>query len=259
MYFDTHTHLSTKQFNENIQEVINNAYQEKVFNMIVVGMDKENNQRCIDLTYQYDGLSAAVGIHPSDVDNNDIIDLIPLLSNKNVVAIGEIGIDLYWRKDNLERQKEYFIKQLDLSIKYNLPVIIHTRDSFDIVYDIVKSYNGKIKGVFHCFSSNHANAIKVIQLGMYIGISGTVTYPKALEIQEVAKYIPLDRIVIETDCPYLPPQKYRGKQNQPVFVIEVAKKIAELKELPLETIANQTTENAKSIFKIKGDNYEKNN
>jgi len=250
MYFDTHAHLSVKQFEDDLETVIQKAYDNKVFNILLIGMDETQNKRCITIAHQHDGLYAAVGIHPSDVEVSDVSTIIPLLKDKKVVAIGEIGIDLYWRQDNLDKQKEVFIAQLELAVQYNLPVVIHTRNSFDIVYELIKPYKGKIKGVFHCLTSSHADAVKVMQLGFYVGIGGVVTYPKATIVHEIAKNIPIERILIETDAPYLSPHPYRSKRNEPALVTLVAQQIADIKEMPVEMVARITTQNAINLFGI---------
>src|SRR5690554_3864247 len=170
MIIDTHAHVTEDKLYKNIENIISNANQNGVNKIIAVGMDNKHNQRAIALSKRFSNIYPTVGIHPTSVDGNDYDSIIPYLEKGEVVAVGEIGIDLYWRTDNLSKQLIYFEEQIKLAIKYNLPVIIHTRNSFNEAYEVVKKYRGKLKGVFHCFSSNYMDAKKVIDLGLYIGI-----------------------------------------------------------------------------------------
>ena len=250
MIVDTHAHLNTDDFIEDLSDVIKRANLNKVDQIILIGMDDKHNKRAIELANRYSGLYAAVGIHPCDIKQNDITDVIPLLKEKKVVAIGEVGIDLHWKTDNLEEQKKVFIKQLELAVAHDLPVIIHTRESFVEAYECVLPYRGKIRGVFHCLTSSVADAQKVIDLGMYVGIGGVVTFKKAQIVHDIAKTIGLEHILVETDAPYLAPHPYRGKRNEPAYTKLVVEKIAEIKGLSFEEVATQTTKNAQKLFKL---------
>lgn len=248
MIIDTHSHINTKQFKEDFETVINNANNNEVLKIIVVGMDSYHNKKAILLANQYNNLFAAVGIHPSDVDKEDIENIIPLLTNKRVVALGEIGIDLYWRKDNLDKQIFYFEEQIKLAIKYNLPIIIHTRNSFSEAYNIVKKYKNQVRGVFHSFSSNLKDAKLAIDLGFYIGISGVITFNKALELKEIVKEIPLEHLLLETDSPYLSPVPYRGLRNEPAYTKYVAEEVSKIKGVSIELVKEITSKNAHKLF-----------
>ena len=253
MIFDTHSHINTKQFSQDLVDVIKRAKDSGVGYILIPGMDDEHNITGIKLAEQYNELYTSIGIHPVDVDKASLEKLEPLLKvSKKIVAIGEIGIDLYWRKDNLPKQLSIFIKQVELAIKYDLPILVHTRESFDQVYQALLPYKGKIKGVFHCFSSTLENAYQAVELGFYLGISGVVTFPNAKELQTIVKSIPLEKLVVETDAPYLTPQPFRGKRNEPSYVNYVVEKIAELKNVSVLTVVNQTTNTALKLFKIGG-------
>ncbi len=248
MIVDTHCHINTKAFDQDLNEVIKRAIELDVSKMIVVGMDSYHNDKTIELIETYDGLYGAIGIHPCDVEHADFNAIIPLLDHKKVVAVGETGIDLYWDKTNLDKQKAYFIKHIEISIKYNLPLIIHTRDSFNEAYEIIKPYKGKVKGVFHAFSSSLEDALKVIDLGLYIGIGGVVTFPKAETLKEIVKHISLDHMLLETDSPYLTPVPFRGKRNEPGYTKYVCEMVGKIKDVSSEVVAKTTSDNAHKLF-----------
>ena len=256
---DTHAHLNIEQYEENIDQIIQNAQKIGVNKIIVVGMDKKTSLKAIQLANQYDMIYATVGIHPSYVDNSNHNELNELYNKNKVVAVGEIGLDFYWREDNKKLQEQIFEEQIQKAIKLNLPVIIHTRNSFNETYNIVKKYKNQLRGVFHCFSSNLSDAKKVIDLGFYIGIDGPITFKnKNQNLVEIVKNIDLKHILIETDSPYLTPEPYRGKTNQPANVYYVAKKIAEIKKLSIDEVINTTSNNAKNLFNLEVKKNEKN-
>lgn len=248
---DTHAHLNVRQYNKNIDEILKRAKEKGVSKIIVIGMDYKTSIRAIDLANKYTNLYATVGIHPSYVDNCCHLKLNDLYKSKKVIAVGEIGIDLYHRKDNKLLQEKVFEEQVQKAIKLDLPVIIHTRNSFDEAYNILKKYKGKVKGVFHCFSSNLQDAKKVIDLGFYIGIDGPITYQNSNKLLiDIINNISLDKILIETDSPYLTPNPHRGKINEPANVYYVAKEIASIKNISLNEVIKQTTINANKLFKL---------
>jgi len=247
---DTHCHLNIETFKEDYQKVIENAKEAGVKQIIVIGIDPKSNQKAIELAEQYPFIYAAVGIYPGVVDEFGIEGLRPLLDHKKVVALGEIGLDFYWRDDNKKRQIEIFEKQLDIAEELNLPVVIHTRNSFREAYQCVKPYKGRIKGVFHCFSSTLEDAKKAVDLGFYIGIDGPVTFKNAKDIKEIAKHIPLDKILIETDSPYLSPHPFRGKRNEPMRLPYIAQAIADIKGIDVSEVIKQTTINANNLFNL---------
>jgi TatD DNase family protein len=252
MIIDTHCHLNTTEFDTDLHDVITRANSNGVEKIICIGMYKEANLKALDIIKRYDQVYATIGIHPSYVNESyDETLLTEQLKNKKVVAIGEIGIDLYWVKDNLDLQIELFKKQLDLSLKLNLPVIIHLRNSAQEIYDVLKTYQG-LKGVMHCFSEDIFWAQKFMDLGFYIGIGGPVTFKKNLVTKTLVKEIPLDRLLVETDSPYLAPSPHRGKRNEPAYTKLVVEEIAALRGLTSEEIASITTENAHRLFNFGG-------
>lgn len=248
MIIDTHCHLNTQIFDVDRLDVLLRAKNLGVDRIIVVGMDVYHNKKTIELINEHDCLFGAIGIHPCDVEKNDFESIIELLNHKKVVAIGETGIDLYWDKTNFDKQKAFFIKHIKISIKYNLPLIIHTRESFNETYEILKPYKGRVRGVFHAFSSTLADALKVIELGFYIGIGGVITFPKALELKSIVDSIDLSHILLETDAPYLTPVPFRGKRNEPGYTKYVCDMVASIKHLDIEEVAKVTSNNAKKLF-----------
>lgn len=255
MLFDTHVHLNAEQFNDDLQEVIDRAIAEGVTNMVVVGFDELTINKAIELAEKYDFIHASVGWHPVDA-----IDMTPehlewlkeLASHPKVVALGEMGLDYYWDKSPKEIQKEVFRKQIRLAREVKLPIIIHNRDATADIVEILKEENaGEVGGIMHCYSGSVETALECIDMNFYISLGGPVTFKNAKKPKEVAESIPLERLLVETDCPYLTPHPYRGKRNEPAYVKLVAEEIAGLKGLTFEEIAEATTQNAKKLFGIK--------
>jgi TatD DNase family protein len=255
MLFDTHVHLNAEQFNEDLQEVIDRAIAEGVTNMVVVGFDEITIKKAIELAENHDFLYASVGWHPVDaVDmTQEHLDwLKELASHPKVVALGEMGLDYYWDKSPKDIQKEVFRKQIRLAKEVNLPIIIHNRDATADIVEILKEENaGEVGGIMHCFSGSVETALECVEMNFYISLGGPVTFKNAKKPKEVAEAIPLDRLLVETDCPYLTPHPYRGKRNEPAYVKLVAQQIAELKGLTFEEVADETAKNAKKLFGIK--------
>ncbi|NLK12848.1 MAG: TatD family hydrolase [Candidatus Phytoplasma sp.] len=252
MIIDTHAHLNTKDFENRIEEVIKNAFLLDVQKVIVIGMDEESNKQAIKLAEQYENIYATIGIHPSYVDQENYESIEKYLTHPKVVAVGEIGIDLYWRQDNLDKQKLFLKKQIEIALKYDLPIVVHTRESFKETYEIISQYKGQIKGVFHCLTSTIEDMKQALKIGFYIGVGGVVTFPKATNVHDIVKNLPLDKMLVETDSPYLAPVPYRGKKNEPAYTKYVVDKIAEIKQIDVETIKKETTLNALKLFNIKG-------
>jgi len=252
MIIDTHAHLNTKEFDQEIPEIIERACQNDVQKIIVIGMNSQANLRGLELT-KYKNLYATVGLHPVEIEEGlDLLLIKNQLKHEKVVAIGEIGIDLYWNKVNLEEQSMVFKKQLDLALELNLPVVIHMRDSAQQIYDIVQKYPG-LKGVMHCFSESLDWAMKFVDLGLYIGIGGPVTFKNNEVTKHLVKGLPFEKIVVETDSPYLAPMPHRGKRNEPAFTRFVVEEIAKLREVSVDIASKQTTENAMRLFNIQED------
>ena len=252
MIVDTHAHLNTEDYQEDLEDVLIRSKMNDVNQIIVIGMDEETNLKAIELAEEHDMLFATVGVHPGYVDNQTTDHLESLLNKKKVVAIGECGIDLHWRQDNYELQRSIFIEQIELAKRFKLPLVIHTRSSFEEAYQCLVSSKGKVTGVFHCFSSNLKDAKRAIDLGFYIGIDGPITFKKAEDLVEIVQNIDLKHILVETDSPYLAPMPYRGKRNEPAHTKYVVEKIAEIKKISVEEVMKQTTENAYNLFNLGG-------
>jgi TatD DNase family protein len=254
MLFDSHAHLNAIQYEEDIVEVIQRAKDEKVTHIVVVGFDKETISKAMELTDQYDMIYAAVGWHPVDaidMTEEDLKWIKQLAAHPKVVAIGEMGLDYYWDKSPKEIQKEVFRKQIQLAKEVKLPIIIHNRDATEDVVRILQEENAnEVGGIMHCFTGSLEVAKQCMDMNFYISFGGPVTFKNAKKPKEVVKEIPMDRLLIETDCPYLTPHPYRGKRNEPSYVKYVAEQIAELRGVTLEEIATKTSDNAKKLFGI---------
>lgn len=241
---DTHAHINIAPLIEDIDDVLLRAKQCGIKKIICIGINKATNQLAIQLAETYPEVYASVGIHPSEVD--EAVTYLEYLSHPKVVAIGEIGIDLYWRQDNLALQKERFIEQLKIAQRNDLPVIIHSRNSSDVIIDILKQY--PVKGVMHCYSEHPGLLKDYLSLGFYIGVGGIVTFKNAKDVLTIVDNTPLDRLLLETDAPYLAPVPYRGKTNEPKNTLFVLEKVAELRQLSKQTLNDITTENAYRLF-----------
>ncbi|ASS94562.1 MULTISPECIES: TatD family hydrolase [Peribacillus] len=254
MLFDTHVHVNAEQFNEDLEDVIERAKEAGVNNMVVVGFDRPTIIRAMELIEAYDFMYAAVGWHPVDaidMTEEDLQWIEELSNHPKVVAIGEMGLDYHWDKSPKEVQMEVFRKQIRLAKKVGLPIIIHNREATaDIVHILKEEEASRVGGIMHCFSGSAETALECINMNFYISLGGPVTFKNAKKPKEVAAAVPLDRLLIETDCPYLAPHPYRGKRNEPSYVKLVAEQIAEIKQLTIEEVSQATTENAKKLFGI---------
>ncbi|WHY61908.1 TatD family hydrolase [Cytobacillus firmus] len=254
MFFDTHAHLNAEQYNEDLQEVIDRALSEGVSNIVVVGFDRPTIEKAMELTEQYEFIYACVGWHPVDaidMTEEDLLWIEELSSHPKVVALGEMGLDYYWDKSPKDIQKEVFRKQIRLAKKVKLPIVIHNRDATSDIVEILKEEGaGEVGGIMHCFSGSPEIAQECVDMNFYISLGGPVTFKNAKKPKEVADVIPLEKLLIETDCPYLTPHPHRGKRNEPSYVKLVAEQIAEIKGLSTEEVAQATTENAKKLFGI---------
>lgn len=254
MLFDTHTHLNAEQFNEDREETIQRALDAGVKKMIVVGFDDETIKGAMALIEKYDFLYAAVGWHP--VDAIDMTDdhlkwLEELSAHPKVVALGEMGLDYHWDKSPKEVQKDVFRKQIRLAKKVDLPIIIHTRESMQDTVDILKEEQASdVGGIMHCYGGSLEIAKQCMDMNFYISFGGPVTFKNAKQPKEVAAEIPLDRLLVETDCPFLAPHPNRGKRNEPAYVQLVAEKIAELKQISYDELTEKTFDNAMRLFGI---------
>jgi len=254
MLFDTHVHLTAWQYKEDLGEVITRALEAGVTRMAVIGFDESSNAQAIKLAETYDCIYAVVGIHPSDAKSATAKSwevIKTQLTHPKVVAIGECGFDYYHDTTFNDIQREVFEKQLEIAKEMDMPIVVHMRDSVEDVYATLKEKGVGLSGVIHCYSGDVDMMEKFLDLGFYIGLDGPVTFKNAHSVHEVAKAVPIDRLVIETDGPYLTPTPYRGKRNEPAYVSYVAQKIAELKGLSYEEVCQITTENALKMYKLK--------
>ncbi|WP_019157180.1 TatD family hydrolase [Robertmurraya massiliosenegalensis] len=255
MLFDTHAHLNAEQFEEDLEEVVTRAQESGVENMVIVGFDRPTITRAMELVEQYDFMYASIGWHPVDavdMTDEDLAWIEDLTSHPKVVAIGEMGLDYYWDKSPKEVQKEVFRRQIQLAKRVKLPIVIHNREATADIVDILKEEGAsEVGGIMHCFSGSVEVAQECLLMNFYISLGGPVTFKNARKPKEVAEAVPLDKLLIETDCPYLAPHPYRGKRNEPSYVKLVAEQIAELKGISYEEVAAITTANAKKLFAIK--------
>lgn len=248
MFIDVHCHLDSNYYND-IDKVINNAKKNNVNKLIYNGCNKKSNKEVIRLINKYDSVYGAVGYHPTeldDVNEKDYELLESLLSNKKIVAIGEIGLDYHYPDTNKEKQKYAFRRQLELAEKHNIPVIVHSRDAIQDTFDIMSEYN--IKGVIHCFSGSVEMAKEFIKKGFLISVGGIITFKNVKNIIEVIKNIDLSYILLETDSPYLTPEPFRKEQNEPMYIPIIASKIADILNVSIEDVSSKTTDNAKRLF-----------
>ena len=249
MFTDTHCHIY-KEYYENIDEIMKNAKEKGINRLINNGCDLKSNNEVLCLIKKYDNMYGALGIHPENINifkEEDLNKLEKTLNNEKIIAIGEIGLDYHYTKDNKQEQIKLFENQLKLATKYNLPVIIHSREATEDTINILKKYN--LKGVIHSFSGSLETAEIYIKMGYLLGINGVLTF-KNSKLKEVIAKISLDNIILETDSPYLTPEPFRGKRNEPSRICDIAKFISELKNVSLEELARITNANIKRIFDI---------
>ncbi len=257
--FDAHTHLNDAAFFGREQYYLDRAQKMNVVKMAVAGQDERFNQRAVDLANQFDHVYAMVGYCPDvakDFKTPQQNRLIEQLQLKKTVALGEIGLDYYWDASPRPVQRQVFADQLAIAHRLKIPVNIHLRDAFPDAYDILKeSHVGEDGGVLHSFNGDHHWLHRFLDLGLMVSYSGVVSFTKAVDVHESAKETPLDRILIETDAPYLTPKPYRGRQNEPGYTAYVAQAIAQLKGLPIDQIAQATYENAERIYGIQEETF----
>ena len=249
MFIDTHLHIDN---DKDASKIIKEAKENNVGVLIISGCDKPGIIDAIELINKYNNVYATIGFHPSEVDNINENDLIwleeQIINNKKIIGVGEIGLDYYYGKDNIEEQLFLFNKQLELAKKLHLPVVIHTRDAFLDTYDTLKKYD--LTGIIHCFSGSLEVANLYINLGYSLGIGGVVTF-KNSKLPTVIENIPMEKIVLETDSPYLSPEPYRGQQNGPKNIPIIAEKISEIKKISIKDVENITYNNVFRIFDLK--------
>lgn len=255
-YFDSHAHYNDKRYNEDRDALINNMYKAGVTMIVNAGNDLETSKESIKLAEKHKHFYATCGIHPSDIKGIDLEkelkEIEDLCKHEKVVAVGEIGLDYYWDKDNKEVQKSAFIKQIELANKLNLPIVIHSRDAYQDTIDVLKNIvNSKNGGIFHCCQLNQELIKEALNLGFNVSFGGPITFKNSKNAEAIINMIPLERLQIETDAPYLSPEPLRGTRNDSSNLKYVVEKIAEFKNIPAEVVAKTTYENAKKLFRIK--------
>ncbi|WP_054695230.1 TatD family hydrolase [Syntrophomonas palmitatica] len=255
MLIDSHAHLQDKDFSGEIDAVIQRAAEAGVQKIVCVGWDLESSRQAVNIARRHKGIYAVAGVHPHDASSltSEVISKIyELAKDDKVVAIGEIGLDYYRNLSPQDVQKQAFIEQIRIARELHKPIVIHDRDAHQEVYNIVKKEKaGSNGGVMHCFSGHLPLAIDLMKEGFYLSLAGPVTYKNAKKTHEVAARVPMDRLMIETDCPYLTPEPQRGKRNEPAHVKLVAEKLAELRHKTLEEVAYLTSLNTQTVFRIK--------
>ena len=250
--FDSHAHYTDKAFNDDRENMLGSLEESGICGIINCGADIESSVFSVELSKEYDYIYAACGIHPEEADKipeNYIEILRNLAKNEKCVAIGEIGLDYYWRQDTKEKQKELFENQILLAKELDLPIIVHDREAHGDTLEILKKH--KPSGVLHCFSGSVETAEEILKLGMYIGLGGALTFKNARKAVEVAEMLPLDRLLLETDCPYMAPVPFRGKRNFSGYIPYIAEKVAEIKGIDPQTVLDVTSVNTKKLFGIK--------
>jgi TatD DNase family protein len=251
---DTHTHLYSEAFDEDRKEVIQKGIAKGIKRFFIPAIDSGYTKAMLDLEKAFpENVFLMTGLHPTHVKDNYLEELAhveAMLQQRSFCAIGEIGIDLYWDKTFLKEQQEAFKKQISLAKKYKLPIVIHCRDSFDEIFEVLEEAKGDdLFGIFHCFTGSLEQAKRAIDMNMKLGIGGVVTFKNG-KIDRFLDQIALEHIVLETDAPYLSPAPHRGKRNEPVYILEVLNKLSDIYQLPVEEIAKITTQNSREVFGI---------
>ena len=255
-FFDSHSHYNDEKFDEDREQILEEIYKAGVTKVIVAGYDINSSKKAVDLSKKYKYIYAICGISPNDIAETEneikqqIEQIEKIAQSTKIVGIGEIGLDYYWNKENKELQKKAFINQIKLADKMDLPIIIHTREAVMDTIQILKENTPKRKGVFHCCPLNIELVKEGLKLGFYISLAGPITFKNSKNAEEVVKMVPMDKILIETDSPYLSPEPNRGKRNDSRNVKFVAQKIADFKNITIEEVAKITYENAMKVFEI---------
>lgn len=254
MIFDTHAHYDDEQFDIDRDSLLLSMKENGIGTIVNIGANLASSETTLELAHKYDFIYAAVGVHPSDCTelSEDNFDRIRQMSaDEKCVAIGEIGLDYYWPEPDHELQKKWFIRQLDLARQVKLPVVIHSRDAAADTVQILKDNNaGDIGGVVHCFSYSKEVALECVKMGFYIGVGGVLTFKNGKKMKEVVSEIPIEKIILETDCPYLAPEPNRGKRNSSLNLPYVVKAMAEIKGISEQEVIDITEQNARSMYRI---------
>lgn len=252
MLIDSHAHLTDRKLMSDLRGVLERASEAEVEAIVTVGADPADTRAVAKLVEETPGVYGTVGVHPHDAKDltEDVLaEMAEFATAERIVAIGETGLDFYRDLSPRDRQEIAFAQQIQLAQELGLPLVVHSRDAHERTMAILeRESGGEVRGVMHCFSGDQAIADRVLALGMHIGIAGPVTYPNARGLREVVGHVPLERLMVETDCPYLTPQKYRGKRNEPAYVMYVAEAVAEVKGLSFDEVARVTSRNTSALF-----------
>ena len=243
--FDSHSHYNDEKFDIDREQIIKEVYEAGITRTVCVGYNVEKSKFALEIANSHDSIFATCGISPNDIEDfslENLREIEKIGKNKKIVAIGEIGLDYYWNKENKEKQKELFIKQIEIANRLNKPIVIHTRDAYIDTIEILKKHQVNKKGIFHCCPLNQELIKEGLKLGFYISFSG--------KAEAILELVPMDKMLIETDSPYLTPEPFRGKRNNPSMVKLVAQRVSEVKKVPIETVTEITYKNANEIFNI---------
>ena len=252
-FFESHAHLYFDDYDKDREELIEQLFASDIEGILNAGVDLETSEQCISLADRYERIYAACGFHPNDVAEHDIKDievLETLIQHPKVVAIGETGIDIYRDRAPLELQRKFFIRQLEIALENDMPVIVHSRSAEEQTLDVIDQVSPKYKGVFHCYAGGVETALKLIEKGFYISFTGNLTY-RNNDREDIVRELPIESMLLETDSPFLTPVPFRGKRNDPGKLKFIAEKIAQIKDITVEEVAIITTENSKKLFKLK--------
>ena len=257
MIIDSHAHLDMPEFDEDRADVIARAAEAGIGTIISIGINAESSLKAVNLSEDYENIRATAGIHPNmtqNTDRNDLVRITEMAGKPSVVAVGETGLDYYRDYSDKKTQKKAFLWHLELADKLNKPLVIHCRQAEDDLSAILNDWvidKGKgLKGVIHCFSDNLKTARNYLKLGLFLSLGGYITYPSARDMENTIKELPLDKLLLETDCPFLPPQKYRGQRNEPSYITQTVNRLAEIKGLSADEISRITTENTIRLLKL---------
>ena len=253
MFIDSHAHIQLDRFDSDRSVVIERAKNSQVSIILVVGFDISTSHLAVELADRYDHIYATVGLHPHDAKRftpQTLREIALLAEHPKVVALGEMGLDYHRNLSPKSVQKRVFEEQLDLATQLDLPIVVHNRNAFDDILSILENHSQLTGGVLHCFSENTKSMDRVIDVGFHIGIGGPITYKKSQDLKQVVKVMPADSFLIETDCPWLAPQLRRGKRNEPAYITEIATKIAELRQVTIESVGQTSSQNFRKLFSI---------
>ncbi|MCI7058776.1 MAG: TatD family hydrolase [Mollicutes bacterium] len=255
-FVDSHCHLNDERFKDNVDEVVASSFKAGVTTILVVGYDLESSLKAIEIASRHEGVYAAIGFHPENLENvsdDNLNKIKELCKNPKVIAIGEIGLDYHWYKEQKDRdnQKIWFIKQLKMADELDLPVSIHCREAVQDTFDILKEYTPQAKGVLHCYSGSVEMMKEFEKLGYYFGFDGPITYKNSIVPKQCVKEVSIDRILSETDCPYLPPVPFRGQTNYPEYIPYIVRQMSEIKEISLDILSKKIQDNFNKLFHVK--------